>query len=430
MIVKNAAILTMDSENPFIQKGTIVVNGNRIERVVEQWDGAAAQGEEVIDGEGMLAMPGLINTHTHGAMTFLRNYGSDMNLQDWLYKKIFPAEKKLTAEACYWFHLLADVEMIQGGITSYVDGYFYMDSAAEAVGKSGMRAVLSRSLAGAEDPEGRQLQEAEDFIVQYDGAFGGRVRCIFAPHAIYTCPEMYLRRVISKANRYKCGFWMHIAETKKEVEDCRAEHGTTPVQYLDHLGLFDIPGVKIAAHCVHVAPEDLKILKNKNVSVSCNLSSNLKLASGIPDIPAMLREGLCVTLGTDGASSNNNLNLFQEMRTASLLYKGLSGDPLALPAAQVLKLATVNGAQTIGQPDLGMIKQGCKADFILINLNSPSVVPVNDVSSAVVYSVQGKDVDTVVCDGRILMQHREIPHLDVQEIVENVKRLRQEIFRL
>ncbi len=256
MIVKNAAILTMDPENPFIQKGTLVVKGNRIEQVAQQWDGAVAQGEEVIDGEGMLAMPGLINTHTHGAMTFLRNYGSDMNLQDWLYKKIFPAEKKLTAEACYWFHLLADVEMIQGGITSYVDGYFYMDSAAEAVEKSGMRAVLSRSLAGVEDPEGRQLQEAEDFIVQYDGAFEGRVRCIFAPHAIYTCPEAYLRRVISKANRYKCGFWMHIAETKKEVEDCRAEHGTTPVQYLDRLGLFDIPGIKIAAHCVHVAPED------------------------------------------------------------------------------------------------------------------------------------------------------------------------------
>ncbi len=428
MIIKNVNILMCNKTSNILYNAAILIKGNKIDKILtNQFSVLDYPYEEIIDGKGMTALPGFINTHTHSAMTFLRNYGNDMNLQDWLFNKIFPAEDKLTAEACYWFNKLAYIEFIKSGITTHCDNYFFMESAAKAVDETGIRAVLSRSVSGISDPDFQKLKESSDFYKNYNNSANGRINVTLGAHSVYTSDENYLRKVAEEANKIGAGLQIHLSETKKEVEDCFAEHKLSPAEYLNKIGYFDVDGIKIAAHCVHLSKGDIDILKNRNVSISSNLSSNLKLASGIINIPDIMKTGINISLGTDGASSNNNLNMFNEIRIAALLYKGLSLDPTVMNANTVLKLATANGAKAIGRKDLGVIEEGNTADIILVNTNSASIAPINDLSASIVYSAAASDVDTVICDGKIIMKNRNILTFDEDETIYNACKYAKQI---
>lgn len=420
MLIKNVDIITSDSANDILYGASLLIKDNIIEKIINAGE-VVPEDENVIDGKGMIAMPGLINTHTHSAMTFLRNYGNDMNLQDWLFKKIFPAEDKLTAEAVYWFNKLAYIEFIRSGITTHADSYFFMESAARAVEEAGLRAVLHRSVSGISDADCKKLKESAELFKNYNNSCGGRINVALGAHAIYTSDEAYLRKVVEEARKIGSGLVTHLSETKKEFEDCISEHKMTPAEYLDSLGYFDCDGIKIAAHCVHMTDNDMDILAAKNVSAAINMSSNLKLASGVADVPKLSARGVNVSLGTDGASSNNNLNMFNEMRFASLVCKGLMRDPEIMNANTVITMATANGAKAVRNKKTGVIAQGNLADIILINADSPSIAPVNDVACAIVYSAQASDVDTVICDGKILMRKKCLLTIDEEETVKNAK---------
>lgn len=419
MLIKNVEILPMTEKDKVIHNASILIKGSKIEKIIT--DGSIPEDNDVIDGKGMIALPGFINTHTHSAMTFLRNYANDMNLQDWLFKKIFPAEDKLSAETTYWFSRLAEIEYIKSGITTHVDNYFFMDEEARAIKESGARGVLARSVSGCSDPDFKKLKESIDFYNKFNNTADGRIMCTLSQHAIYTSDEAYLKKAFDAARELGSGTQIHVAETKKEVEDCIKEHGETPVEYINRLGGFDCDGTKIAAHCVYVSESDKAILKEKNVSVAINMSSNLKLASGIPDVPGLVASGLNVTLGTDGPSSNNNLSMFNEMRLTSLVTKGIRLDPLLMTAEEVLKLATANGARAIGRNDLGTIEEGKSADIILLDADMASSVPTNGMFSAVVYSMSSENVKTVICNGKVIMKDRTVCNIDEKEAIERVK---------
>ena len=428
MLIKNVNILSVSRDaktHTLTKNASIVVKGTKIEKIIDA--NTPVDDNDVIDGKGKLAIAGLVNTHTHTAMTFLRNYANDMNLQDWLFTKIFPAEDELTAEMAYWCVKLANIEMIKSGVTCYCDDYFFMDEAARSVEETGIRAVLSRSVSGISDPTGAKLQESIDFFKRYHNTCDGRIMSTLGAHAIYTSNTDYIKRVVDAANDVGAGLQTHLSETKTEFDDCMAQHNMTPTRYLDSLGYFDVEGIKIAAHCVHMTNNDIEILKAKDVSVAANISSNLKLASGIAPLPELMAAGVNVTLGTDGASSNNNLSILNEMRLTSLIYKGLSMDPTAMNAKQVISLATSNGARAICRKDLGEIKEGMTADIVLINTDSPSVAPATEPDAALVYSASGADVDTVICNGRVLMNGREVLSADEERAVFEVKRIAEKI---
>lgn len=428
MIVKNVNILNSTGDACEILKNvSIKITGTKITEIFSA-DKICDDGD-VIDGKGMLAISGLINTHTHTAMTFLRNYANDMNLQDWLFNKIFPAEDKLTEQMAYWCVKLANIELIKSGVTTYCDNYFFMDEAARCVEETGIRAVLSRSVSGISDPNKLKLKESCSFFKNYNNTCDGRISVTLGAHAIYTSDTDYIRAVVEHAHKLGAGLQTHLSETLTEFDDCVNKYGKTPTRYLDDLGYFDVDGIKIAAHCVHMTDEDIEILKNKNVSVSANISSNLKLASGIVPIPKFMKSGVNVTLGTDGASSNNNLSILNEMRLAALIYKGIERDPLVMKADSVISLATTNAAKAVCREDIGLLREGMTADIVLVNTDSPSVAPANELDSTLVYSASAGDVDTVICNGKVLMRGRQVLTADEEEAVFQVKKTAEKILR-
>jgi len=423
IIIKNATILPMTGRQDLIEKGEIAVQDGRIIHIgpvgtmAEGW-----QADQIIDASGQLAMPGLINCHTHAAMTLLRSYADDLPLMEWLSEKIWPIEDNLTGEDIYWGTLLSIIEMIKSGTTTFLDMYFFMDQVAKAVVESGIRAVLSRGMIGLNPNAETALSESRDLVRQFDGKANGRLAVILGPHAPYTCPPEYLQKVIALADQLGVGIHIHVAETKAEIEGIAKDYGKTPTRHLADLGLFDGRRV-IAAHCVHMTREDLEIFRDKKVGVAHNPESNMKLASGIAPVPKMLEMGITVGLGTDGASSNNNLDLLQEMRSAALLHKVNSGDPTVLPAYQALEMATVNGAGVLGlEKEIGVLQEGYKADLILIDLEQPHLYPRHDVVANVVYAAQAADVRTVIIDGQVVMQDRKLLTLDESKVLAEAQR--------
>jgi len=380
-----------------------------------------APGAQVIEAEGMAALPGLVNAHTHAAMTLFRSYADDMPLKQWLEEKIWPREAHLTREDIYWGTKLALAEMIRSGTTTFADMYFHMDGVARAVLEAGVRACLCEGLIGNRDFLYRRLKAGVDFALKWRGAGEGRITTMLGPHAPYTCPEDYLKRVAEEAAKHGLGIHIHLAETSQEVEEHRAKYGLSPVLWLREIGILDLP--LLAAHCVHLEEKDMEVLAEKGVKVAHCPESNLKLASGVAPVASLLARGVNVALGTDGAASNNNLDMLEEARTAALLSKGISGDPTVLPAPQALHMATLGGARALNlDKEIGSLEAGKKADFILIDLNQPHLFPPNDVVAHLVYSASGRDVDTVVVDGKILMHRRELKTLDLEEIYFQVKR--------
>ncbi len=420
ILIKNATVIPMADGEKMIANGEIAIEGNKIVSVgpkgtvSDRWDT-----DETIDAAGMVAMPGFVNCHTHAAMTMLRSYADDMPLMEWL-TKIWPLEDRLTGEDVYWGTMLCILEMIKSGTTTFADMYFFMDEVARAVEKTGIRASLSRGMVGVAPTAQLALDETAEFVQKWNGAAGGRITTMVGPHAPYTCPPDYLKKVLAIAQQAKVGIHIHLAETRSEVDEIRKLYGKTPIEYVHDLGVLDSP--VLGAHCVHLTQNDIKILKEKNVGVAHNPESNMKLASGISPVPQMLAEGIKVGLGTDGAASNNNLDMLEEMRSAALLHKVNSMDASVISSDQALAMATKNGGKVLGLNDIGVLQPGYKADIILIDFNKPHLYPKHDIIAHTVYAAQSSDVDTVLVDGKIIMRQGKVLTMNEQEILENVQR--------
>lgn len=417
ILLKNAQIITLNEKDEVIQDGCVGIRGSRIDYTGSWEPGMEAGYSKVIDCKGKTVMPGFVNAHNHLAMTLFRNYADDMKLMDWLFNKIFPLEDRLTDEAVYWASLLAMVEMIKGGTTTFADMYFFMEDTARAASESGMRAVLSRGLqgeSGAEELDYR-LRENMQLYERYHNSHNGRIKVILGPHSVYTSSEAYLRKVSAKAQELGIPVQIHLSETKDEVRGCIEKHGSSPVKYLDRLGL--LKDTTIAAHCVVVDDEDIDILAARKVNVVHNPGSNLKLASGIAPVSKMLGRGINVCLGTDGASSNNNLDMLEEMRMATYLQKVHTDDPTALPVDEVMKMATVRGARALGFDNAGSLAPGNAADIIVLNTEKAHYYPKYNIKSAVVYSGSSADVETAIIDGSLVMEGGHLITLDEERIL-------------
>ncbi len=406
-----------------LKNGTIVIEDGKITEIGEKTKESA---ETVIDAKGSVVMPGLVNTHTHAAMTLFRGYADDLQLADWLENHVWPAEAQLTAEDVYKGSLLACLEMIRSGTTSFADMYFFMDETAKAVELSGLRASLSHGLIELWNKEKGEtdLKEGKRFVRAWQGAAGGRIKTMYGPHAPNTCSEEFLAKVKEEARKDGAGLHIHVLETEAELLAMKEKYGKCSVHMLDDIGFFG-PDV-LAAHCVWLSDGDIEILRKRGVNVSHNPVSNMKLASGIAPVHKMLERGVNVSLGTDGCASNNNLDLFEEMKTAALLHKVSTCSPTALPAHQVLKMATVNGAKALGT-ETGMLKAGMKADIVIVDMKKPHLTPCFDVTSHLVYSAKGSDVRTTIVDGKILMDDYKVLVLDEQKVIEEAQKAAEEL---
>ncbi len=427
LIIKNGLVLLRDENGWKTENRHIVIEGDRIGKILKRRP-AEKEGDRVIDASGKLVMPGLINAHTHAYMTLLRNCADDLPFFDWL-DTVLRYEEGMTEEDVYWGTLLAAVEMIKSGTTCFVDMTIKSaqaktgrrSAAAGAALEAGMRAVISRGLAGVADSEesltkyGQAVAEMELFADEPLVSF------IHGPHAPYSCMADYLRKLTRSAKERGIGQTIHLSESRSEVDGCLAGHGMTPIAYVDSLGVFDVP--VIAAHCVYATDDDIRIMARRKVSVALNPKSNCKLGNGFAPADKFFEAGINVCLGTDGTASNNSLNMFAEMNAASIVYKGAALRPDALPAGTVLDMATVNGAKAIGREgELGLIREGALADVILLDLGLPQFVPANDVVSGLVYSSNGSEVDTVVINGSVVMEGRRLLTVDEAKVLSECEK--------
>lgn len=389
--------------------------------------GTATEADHVIDGEGLCAFPGLVNTHTHSAMTLLRGYGDDMPLFDWLRQKIWPVEAKFGKEDSYWGSKLAILEMIRSGTTAFNDMYFNMEETARAADEMGIRALLAYGFVdlGDEERREREIRGSLETVRAITAMNNPRIIPSLGPHAVYTISEEGLRWVSEYSEEKDLRVHLHLSETEKENTDCHERYGVSPAALLDRNGLVN-PRL-IAAHCVWLQPDDISMMARKGAHVSHNPVSNAKLAVGrTMPYSSMSDAGLNVGLGTDGAASNNNLDMIEEMKFASLLQKLHQNRQTVLPAGEVLRLATVNGSRALGI-DAGEIREGKLADIILVRTRAPEFTPLHDAEANLVYAASGGVVDTTICNGRILMLHGRVE--GEEEIVRNAARAAVELVK-
>jgi len=420
IVIRGVSVIRRPEEG-VIPKADVVIEGRRYAAVVEG-GGVSGDFDRVIEGEGRLLVPGFVNAHTHLAMTLFRGLADDLPLMRWLEEKIWPAERKLTAEDVYWFSLLGLAEMIRSGTTAFIDMYFFMEEVAQAVEEAGLRALLSYGIiAPTEDRVEPELKKAEAFARAWDGKADGRIRAALSPHAPYTCGPEVWREAVKLARELKVPIHTHLAETKEEVERFRAQHSRSPAQWLEELGVFSVP--VIAAHCVHLAEKDMEILAAHAASAVHCPTSNAKLACGIAPVTEMLASGVNVALGTDGAGSAGDLDMVEEMRLAALLAKLKTGDPEALPASEALALATYRGAQALGQGrELGTIEEGRRADGVLVALDRVHMCPGHNPLGDLVYAAHGADVVGVFVDGRPLFLDGELFTLDEEKVIAECRK--------
>jgi 5-methylthioadenosine/S-adenosylhomocysteine deaminase len=425
LLVKNGTIVTMDGERRIIENGVVAVKGDAIEFLGTESDFAlhhpkGITAKQTIDAKGKLVLPGFVNGHTHTPMTLLRGLKDDVTLEEWLTKSIFPAEaKNVNEEFVRWGTRLAAAEQIRGGVTTFADMYYFEDALAEETKVAGMRGVLGESILDFPAPDNKSnaamLEYTEKFLKRWQG--DPLIHPAVALHSMYLCSQKTLQDFSALARKYKAPILIHVAETKKELSDSREKNGTTPVQYLDRLGILG-PDV-VAAHCVWVDEADRKILAQRQVGCVHNPSSNMMLASGVAPVIEERAAGIAVGLGTDGpAGSNNDLDLMEEMDLAAKLQKITKMDPQALGAKAVVEMATIEGARAVHlEKEIGSLEAGKKADLILIGLDAPNAVPMYDVYSQLAYALKGSDVETVIIGGRIVMRDKKLLTLDEPAIV-------------
>ncbi|WP_297463899.1 amidohydrolase family protein [Thermococcus sp.] len=411
ILIRNGRVI--HGENFEVVEADVLIEGNRIVRVGKNITEPA---DTVIDAKGKVVSPAFINLHTHSPMGLFRGLADDLPLMDWLQNHIWPREAKLTREYTKVGAYLGALEMIKSGTGTFLDMYFFMDGVAEVTLESGLRGYLSYGMIDLGDPEktGKEIREALRTMEFIEKLGSDRVHFVFGPHAPYTCSIALLKEVRRLASEHGKLITIHVSETMAEIGQITERYGKSPVVLLDDIGFFgrDV----IIAHGVWLDSRDIQILAREGVTVAHNPASNMKLASGVMPLQKLLNAGVNVGLGTDGAASNNNLDMLEEMKLAALLHKVHNLDPTVADAKTVFRMATLNGAKALGIK-AGVIKEGYLADLAIINFNQPHLRPINNVISHLVYSANGNDVETTIVDGKVLMLDREVLTLDEEKIL-------------
>ena len=417
ILLKNILAVVPEGDRDIIKETSIYIEGSRIKGIGTEPEGFVP--EQVIDGKDKLAIPGLINCHTHSYMSFMRNVADDLSFMDWLFGTIDPIEHQMTDEDTYWGACLAIIEMMKSGTTCFNDMQMNIHQTTRAVKESGMRAVISRGLVGSGDDEAGQMRLRQAYEERNAAKDCDRLTFMLGPHAPYTCDDAYMRIVSQEAKKNHMGIHVHLSESESEIQQIQEKYGCSPIEMADQNGLFDVPA--IAAHCVQITEKDMEILKKKNVSVVTNPASNMKLGNGFAPVPAMLEKGINVCLGTDGAASNNSLNMFHELSLLTLIHKGVKRTPQCVSAREGFRIATINGARALGlEKETGSLEEGKKADIAILNLNTPSLTPRNNLLAGLSYSANGSEVETVIIDGKITMQDRKILTMDEELIYRKI----------
>ena len=422
LLIKNISYLDIEKEK-IIDNADIFIEENKIKKIGKN---LKLDADEVFNGENKLLTPGFVNAHTHLGMSYFRNYADDLALMDWLQNEIWPIEAKLNAEDIYWSSMLSIIENIKSGVTSFCDMYYEMDRVGDAAIESGIRGVLTRGMTDVDGKGEEKLEEFDQLYKNYQNKCGGRIKVVPAPHAIYTCSTEFLREIARRAvERYDHLIHIHLSETLTEVDNSKKEYGMTPIEYVNSLGLLD--SQIIAAHCVYITDEEIELVKDKKFYPVYNPSSNLKLASGFTPVDKMLKNNIKLALGTDGDSSNNNQDFVEEMHIGGIVNKAVTMNEKAVPAIEILKMATVNGAEALGFEKLGLIKEDYLADLAIFDLESNSFTPRNNLISALVYSANSHDVESVICDGKFIMRDRKLVNVDEERVRQVVKKRWEDI---
>ncbi len=383
---------------------------------------------EKYDGRGRLLMPGFYNVHSHAPMTLLRGYAENLPLDRWLGEKVFPFEDKLSDESTYWGTQLAIAEMLASGTVSFSDMYFFLDGMTKAILESGIKCNLSRGLTVFDDSEYVDIAAYRDnlrLLGEWQGANNGRLIGDLCIHGEYTSTPKVVDAVAAQAKENGVRMHIHLSETKSEHEECKKRHGMTPAEYMEAHGVFDVPAT--AAHCVWLEDGDMDILAKHGVTVACCPASNLKLGSGFADIGSLMKKGVNVALGTDGAASSNNLNIMKDLYLFGIIYKGASGDPTLITPEEALYVATRAGAVSQGRMDSGLVELGNRADLCVIDMDTPQFSPCTDVACNIVYSAQGSDVKLTMVDGEVLYRNGEYTTIDIERVKSEVQRHTQSI---
>lgn len=418
-LITNGLILDMVGEEPNIKKADILIENNKILKIEKD---ITDEYDKKINAKSMLIMPGLVNTHTHLAMSIFRGYKDDRKLMDWLENAIFPVEDKLQPEDIYWNSYLSCLEMIKSGTTTCNDMYFGMNKVIEAIEATGLRAVVAWCL--TDDSIRDKVERTREYAQKYNNNPESKITIFTSPHAPYSCNPDTIKLCVDLAKELHIGLHIHLAETQNEVVTIRDRYDKTATEYLADLDVFDVP--VILAHGIYISDSDIEILKKHNIKggISHNPISNCKLSSGICDVVKLRKNGINVGLGTDGIGSTTTLDMFEEMKTAAYLQKVNTMEPTSIKAYDILKMATIEGAKVLGLEDsIGTIEEGKKADLIFIKTDKIHLCPENDICTNLVYSANGADVDTVMIDGKIIMQNRKMIDINEREIMKKVKKI-------
>jgi len=424
-------VVTMDSFGTIYDQGAIAIsNGTIVELGEEEEIVSRFFGRENIEVSGCVIMPGLVNVHTHSPMTIFRGLADDLPLMTWLTEHIFPAEKKINREIVFKGALLACAEMILGGITTFVDMYLFADQVAAAAKEAGMRALIGEVLYDFPSPNygppEKGLEFTENLIKEWSE--DNLISVAVEPHAVYTCSPDLLKRCHLLAQKYEVPFIIHLSENDDEVKQVKERYGKTPVEHVDSLELLDSKFVGV--HCVKLSQNDMDLLAKSNARVAHNPESNMKLVSGISPVPELIERGIVVGLGTDGCASNNDLDMWGEMDTCAKLHKVATGDPTVMPAEQVVRMATIEGARVIGMEDsIGSLAPGKKADVIVVDFHKPHLTPMYNVYSHLVYAVSASDVKMTIVNGKIVMQDGEVKTLDLEQVMNDVARIAKSVIK-
>lgn len=418
IVIENALVVLPEGAEDVIRETSLYIEGDKITGIGDKPAGFTA--DQVIDGTDKLVIPGLINCHTHSYMAFMRNVADDLSFMDWLFGTIDPIEQQMTDEDTYWGANLAIIEMMKSGTTCFNDMQMNIHQTTRAVKESGMRAAICRGLVGSGNDEAGQMRLRQAYEERDAAADCDRLTFKLGPHAPYTCDDEFLKIVAAEAKRENMGIHIHLSESESEISQIKEKYGCTPIALAEKCGIFDVPA--IAAHCVQVTDEDIDILKRKDVSVVTNPASNMKLGNGFAPIAKMLDAGVNVCLGTDGAASNNCLNMFHELSLLTLIHKGMGKTPQCVSAKEGFRIATINGAKALGlEKGIGSIEVGKKADLAILDLNTPSLTPRNNLMAGLSYSANGSEVDTVIINGKVTMENRKILTMDEKLVYAKIQ---------
>jgi 5-methylthioadenosine/S-adenosylhomocysteine deaminase len=420
LVVANGTVVTVDGARRIIERGAVAIDGRDIVAV----DTAAAiaarfRGRDTVDAAGGVILPGLINTHTHAPMVLFRGLADDLALMEWLQKYIFPAEAKTVTPAFVRAGTrLAALEMIESGTTTYADMYYFEEEIARVTKAAGLRGVLGETIIQFPVPDAKTPAEGLARVERFAKEFAGDelITAAVAPHAMYTLDPDTLKACRALADRLRIPVIIHLAETADEIKTAAEKYRATPTAFLESLGFWG-PRT-LAAHGVHLTPADIQILASRRVGLAHNPESNMKLASGIAPVEAMRKAGIAVGLGTDGAASNNDLDMFEAMRQAAFLHKLKDGDPRAIPASAALAMATIDGARALGmENELGSLEAGKRADLLVVSMSAARQTPMYDPVSHLVYVTRGDDVRTTIVNGKVLMRDRRVLTLDARQVL-------------